>query len=259
MTMDSNPFKAPEARVADAGTASGEFVLEGQRVPAGNGIAWLTQGWEMFKQAPGIWIGITVIFLVIMMVLGVIPLVNLIAGLLAPILIGGVMLGCKAQEDGEDLRIGHLFAGFSGHAGNLILVGVIYLAGLIAIGIVAALMGGGIGFGAAMMGGGQASAAALILPMLLMMLVMLVLMIPLAMAVWYAPALVVLHEVAPFEAMKSSFFVCIKNFVPFLVYGLVVLVLAIVATIPIGLGWLVLMPVLYASIYASYKDMFIRQ
>jgi len=258
MTMDSNPFKAPDARVADAGVAGGDFVLEGQRVPAGNGVTWLSQGWQMFKESPGVWIGITLIFLLVMIVVSVIPLVNLLAGLLAPVLIGGLMLGCKAQEDGEGLRVGHLFAGFSGHAGNLILVGVIYLAGLIAIGIVAAVLGGGIGFGAAMMGAGRPNAAAMIVPLLLMFLVMLALMIPLAMAVWYAPALVVLHQVSPFEAMKTSFFVTLKNFVPFLIYGLVVLVLAIVATIPVGLGWLVLAPVMYASIYTSYKDMFLR-
>ena len=36
------------------------------------------------------------------------------------------------------------------------------------------------------------------------------------------------------------------------------MILAILATIPIFLGWLVLMPVMYGSIYASYKDMFTR-
>jgi len=257
MDTDNNPFKVPEARVADAGGSSaGDLVLEGQRVPAGNGVAWLSEGWRMFRQAPGAWIGITLVLVVIGLV-AMIPLIGLLIGLLGPVLVGGLMLGCKAQDDGDDLSVGHLFAAFSGHAGNLILVGVIYLAGAVAIGIVAALMGGGIGFGAAMMGGSKASAA-MILPMLLVLLVVLALMIPLAMAVWYAPALVVLHEVAPFEAMKSSFFACIKNFVPFLIYGLVVFVLAIVATIPIGLGWLVLLPVMWASVYASYKDMFIR-
>lgn len=252
MNMDNNPFKAPDARVADAGVASGEFLPEGRRVPTGNGIAWLSSGWEMFKQAPGVWIGIAVVFMLIMIVLSVIPLVNFVVNLLVPVFIGGVMLGCKAQEDGEELRVGHLFAGFSGHAGNLILVGLIYLAGMIAIIAVAALMGGGIGLGSAMMGGGRPTMAAFLLPML----VVLLLMLPLAMAVWYAPALVVFHEVAPFEAMKASFFVSIKNFVPFLVYGLAVLVLAVIASIPLLLGWLVLTPVLYASIYASYKDMF---
>ena len=47
-----------------------------------------------------------------------------------------------------------------------------------------------------------------------------------------------------------------KNVIPFLIYGLVGLVLTIVATIPLLLGWLVLIPMLIASIYVSYKDIF---
>jgi hypothetical protein len=255
MNMDSNPFKAPDARVADAGVAGGEFLPEGQTVAAGSGVTWISQGWAMFRQAPGAWIGVAVVFMVMIIVLSVIPLVNFVVNLLIPVFIGGIMLGCKAQEDGDQVRVGHLFAGFSNHFGNLILVGLIYLAGMIAIIAVAALMGGGIGFGSAMMGGGRPSMAAFLLPML----VVLLLMVPLAMAVWYAPALVVFHQVSPFEAMKTSFFVCLKNFVPFLVYGLLMLVLGILACIPLLLGWLVLAPVMYTSIYASYKDMFIRQ
>ena len=46
------------------------------------------------------------------------------------------------------------------------------------------------------------------------------------------------------------------NIWPMLVYSLVGIVLAIVATIPFGLGWLVLAPVFAASVYASYKDIF---
>jgi uncharacterized membrane protein len=254
MTMDNNPFKAPEARVADAGVASGEFLPDGQTVAAGNGVDWLSRGWEMFKQAPGVWIGIAVVFMVLMIVLSLIPLINFFVNLLVPVFIGGIMLGCKALEDNEELRIGHLFAGFSGYTGSLVLVGLIYLAGIIAVIAVVGILGG-VGVGAMMAGGGQISPAAFILPAL----VAAALMVPLAMAVWYAPALVVFHGVGPFDAMKASFFVCIKNFVPFLVYGLVFLVLAILASIPIFLGWLVLIPVMYGSIYASYKDMFIRQ
>ena len=84
MNTDNNPFKAPEARVADAGVGSGEFIADGQRVPAGNGVAWLSRGWEIFKQAPGVWIGIAVIFMVMMIVLSVIPLINLVVDLLDP-------------------------------------------------------------------------------------------------------------------------------------------------------------------------------
>ena len=80
--------------------------------------------------------------------------------------------------------------------------------------------------------------------------------LPLMMAYWFAPALVMLRNDDPLVAMKASFFACLANIWPMLVYSLVGIVLAIVATIPLGLGWFVLGPVFAASIYASYKDIF---
>ena len=47
----------------------------------------------------------------------------------------------------------------------------------------------------------------------------------------------------PWAAMKVSFIGCLRNIVPFLIYGVVGIALAIVATIPLLLGWLVLGPV----------------
>ena len=76
------------------------------------------------------------------------------------------------------------------------------------------------------------------------------------MAAWFASALVALDGMEPWQALKSSFFACLKNIIPFLVYGLVMLVLSIIATIPLGLGWLVLGPLTIASIYTAYRDVF---
>jgi len=56
--------------------------------------------------------------------------------------------------------------------------------------------------------------------------------------------------------MKASFVACLKNVVPFLVYSVILLPLAFVASIPLGLGWLVLGPVMAASLYTSYRDIF---
>jgi uncharacterized membrane protein len=87
-------------------------------------------------------------------------------------------------------------------------------------------------------------------------LVALALSIPIYMALWFAPALVVLREMPPLEAIKASFLGCLKNILPFLVYSIVVMVLGIVAAIPLGLGWLVLGPTLIASVYVSYRDIY---
>jgi uncharacterized membrane protein len=94
------------------------------------------------------------------------------------------------------------------------------------------------------------------LAILVGLLVFLLLYLPLVMAVWFAPALVVLRGVEPLQAMRLSFNGCLRNIVPFLLYGLVGIGLAIVATIPLLLGWLVLGPVTIASLYTSYCDIY---
>jgi uncharacterized membrane protein len=80
--------------------------------------------------------------------------------------------------------------------------------------------------------------------------------LPLMMACWFAPPLVMLRNEEPVAAMKASFAACLVNIWPLTVYGLIGIVLMIVATIPFGLGWFVLCPVIATSIYASYKDIF---
>jgi uncharacterized membrane protein len=74
---------------------------------------------------------------------------------------------------------------------------------------------------------------------------------------WFAPALVFFNNMSPVEALKASFNACLKNTLPFLVYGLMVMVLLFFAALPVGLGFLVLIPVLAGSIYVSYRDIFV--
>jgi uncharacterized membrane protein len=75
-------------------------------------------------------------------------------------------------------------------------------------------------------------------------------------AYWFAPALVMLHDMPPIEAMKASFFACFRNFVPFLVYSLVMGFTLFIAILPFGLGLLVWVPVAIASTYAAYRQIF---
>lgn len=254
----NNPFKAPEARVADVVSDSGDFTLEGRKVEAGRGVVWITRGWELFRQAPGVWIGLGVVYVVILMAVGIIPFLGGIAvNVLLPIFLGGIMLGCKALDEGNDLTLGHLFAGFSNNTGNLAVAGLVYLLGIVVVVVIAIVIGVVFGIGAGLSGSSGGAAAILITA--LVSLIVFALIVPLAMAIWFAPALIVFNDVSPFDAMKASFFVCLKNVVPFLVYGLVYLIVAIIASIPLFLGWLVLIPVTMASIYAGYRDMFLNE
>jgi uncharacterized membrane protein len=87
-------------------------------------------------------------------------------------------------------------------------------------------------------------------------LVALLVAVPLLAAFWFAPALVFMHGVRPVEAMKASLGASFRNFLPFLIYGIIMFVLAIIAAIPFGLGMLVLVPLSITTAYASYRDIF---
>jgi uncharacterized membrane protein len=256
--MATDPYAAPKAHIADAPPVpvEGNFVPEGQTVPAGNGWSWIAAGWGLFKQQPGIWILVAVILLVLMIVIAAIPFVNFVGALIGPIFVGGLMLGCRAQEEGGELEVGHLFAGFREHTGKLVLVGLFNIGAWLLVAVVIFLIVGGSVFAVRSAGADPAAGAAGIA---LAALIGLALGIPIYMAIWFAPALVTLNGMDVGAALKASFFGCLKNIVPFLVYGVVLFVLAIVASIPFGLGWLVLGPVLVASVYTAYRDIFYAQ
>lgn len=230
--------------------------MGGRAVDAGQGWAWIVGGFELFKKQPGIWIALVIILFVILLVLAFIPLLGAIAMfLLMPIFTGGLMLGCRAQQGGGQLEISHLFAGFKTQTANLVVLGALAIGGWIIVMLpVLAIVGVGAFFGAAR--GDAAGAMAMGGSFLIAWLVAMALSIVLYMALWFAPALVVLRGSAPVAAIKESFSACLKNIVPFLIYGIVLMVLGIVAAIPLGLGWLVLGPVVIGSVYVSYRDIF---
>jgi uncharacterized membrane protein len=175
----------------------------------------------------------------------------------------GIMLGCRDSEAGERFQVNHLFAGFKQHTGSLILVGLLYMVGLIVVTIVAFVPIGLLvaivapQIGSSLENADMATIMYTMVPLVVLgILLILALSLPLMMALWFAPALVVFHDVQPMAAMKASFRGCLKNIVPFLVYGLVGLGLMILALIPVGLGLLVFVPVLWATMYTAYRDIY---
>lgn len=233
-----------------------ESVMGGRAVGAGQGWTWIADGFELFKKAPGIWIAQLLILFVILVVLAFIPLLGAVATFLVmPVFVGGLLLGCRTLQGGGELEVVQLFAGFKEKTGNLIVIGALAIGGWIIVMLpVVAIVGAGAVLGA--MRGDAAGAAALGGGVVLAWLVALALSVPIYMALWFAPALVVLREMPPLEAIKASFLGCLKNVLPFLIYSIVVMVLGIVAAIPLGLGWLVLGPTLIASVYISYRDIY---
>ncbi len=248
MTNDV-PSTAPDAHGAG-------FRAEARAVGAGRGWDWLVEAYALFRRQPGMWILMVVILGVLFVVISMIPVLgSLASALLFPIFGAGLMLGCRALDQGGTLEIAHLFAGFRQNTGNLVMVGVFNLVGWVVMAIaVIAVVGGGVFMG--VMRGGSVGAGMSIMSMLIAGLLVAALSVPLYMATWFAPALIVLHDAAPVDALKASFFACLRNWIAFTVYSVVLLVFGVIAAIPLGLGFLVLVPVLAASVYTAYRDIF---
>ena len=262
--MDNfTPCSTPAVPVPAAGTNPPP--RGGWAVAAGQGLEWWRSGWRLFRAAPAIWIILMLLFIAIMFGLSFIPFLGQIAStLLYPVLGAGILVGTRALDRGGELTVAHLFACFNDKALPLIIVALLYFGGWFVIWLVAAaLLVGVLGFGtvASIVSGdptqaGIAMLATLGVGSLVVLLLATLLGIPLIMGYWFAPALVLFRGDEPFAAMKTSFTACMRNMPPFLVYGLLGIGFAIVASIPFGLGWFVLLPVYAASMYASYKDIF---
>ncbi len=259
---------APPAAALESQT---EAVLrDPRRVAAGRGWSWIAEGFDSFRQHSLPWIGIIVVWAFLNALMSVIPLVSMALYVLHPMFVGGLMLGCFDQEQDRDLEFGHLFAGFSHQAGKLATVGGIYLGAMIGLFILVAIvvlimlfaLGVGMGqFEQAVSGEMQSVPPQVGIMMVIGMLGgvalgaaggMLILM-----AIWFAPALIVLHDVEVSDALKLSFTGCLRNWVPFLVYGLVLSILLVLSALPFLLGLLVMGPVAAASIYKSYRDIYV--
>ena len=76
--------------------------------------------------------------------------------LLHPVLVGGILLGCREQDRGGTLAVAHLFAGFNEKLGPLVILALLYFAGWLVIGFIAVALAmiviGGGAFAAMMSG-----------------------------------------------------------------------------------------------------------
>lgn len=234
--------------------------MEPQHLHAGHGWEWIKRGYALFMKAPLLWIVLIMIFFIGMAALSVIPILGEpLTSLLLPVILVGLMVGCRALEQGDELELSHLFIGFQQRTTQLITLGGIALVAQFLI------------FGAMMMVGGgtlvsilmsaqppdspeiltQAIAGASLAVLLGIFLFSLLLM-----SMQFAPMLVYFNNLTPIAAMQLSLRAFTRNISSMLVYGITFTLLAILATMPMMLGWLILMPVVFTSVYAAYSEIF---
>ena len=265
----SNPYQAPviaSSTVTNAGIDT-TYVEGGRNVDAGAGLQWITAAWRLFVEAPMMWIVMIVLYAMFYVVLAILPGIGSLLGhVLYGVIGAGWLAAAHAVANGEKLEIDQLFAGFKSKTGPLFVLGAIYAGGLIAILLLMAIFLA-IGLGAsgavgAILSGDSSQLASIagasIVTFMFAALVGLALLAPLMMALWFAPALVYFHSEPPLDALKISFFACLANMLPFLVYSVVMVILAVLAVIPLMLGFLVVGPLALISSYTSYRAVFVE-
>ncbi len=235
--------------------------MESRSVAIGNGLQWITAGWQMFRRAPLVWVTITVTLMLIWLVLLSIPKLGpLLFNLLFPVFFAGLMLGCRALEQGKKLDIGYLFAGFRENASALVTVGGIYLIGmLIVLAVIFSSTDDLPKLPSKPTPDDIAALQTALKKMTGPILSGMALYIPLMMLTWFAPLLIIFRKLTALAALKASFSACVQNLGAFTLYGVVIVVLWIAATLPILIGLVVVLPVIFGSIYASYVDIFERK
>jgi hypothetical protein len=218
-----------------------QLLAEPRKVAWGEGAAWISQAWRIFRLRPWMWLGMIFVIGLIGALVQLVPFVGgLISALLSFFFTGGLMLSCDALEEGGELQFDYLFSGFKYKFGELAVLTLLYIAffivGLIVASILFAIFVGGFNPGefAAAINSGSGDAGDALLGILFVLIIMM-LCIPLIMMVWFAPALIVLHDVRPFESMKMSFKACLRNIGAFIVNALVWSGMALAAALAVVL------------------------
>ncbi len=257
---ENNPYAPPsEASMGyDEMVDDEHFGLldEPRQCEAGRGIGWLVEAFNIFKQYWALWIGMGLVYMIIAFILGNIPFVNFIYWFLFPYHFGaGFILVCAEQEEGYEPLFGTMFSAFQSHLGELIILALWNLLFTILICVPIAFIVGIAGVGVGVMASGVMPSNSEALIIILAVLVAMLFYVPLVMALYLAPALIVLHDIRPLDAMKMSFRGCLKNIMPFLLWGLIVPLICVVAVVlTLGLALFVLVPIMIISTYVIYRD-----
>jgi uncharacterized membrane protein len=239
--------------------------MQPQSVDTGRATDWYAFGWQTFVTNPVMWIVMALLAFIMALILQFIPLIGpLVLALISPALAAGLMYGAKETAEGRTIEIAHLFQGLADERTRapLLVLGAALLGLMILISIVAMIIvGGSVGVGiVGGSGGGADDAAAAVgaigVGILLTFLITIVYGIATFALLAFAIPLVMFDGAAPMDAIKSSVNASLKNVLPLFVFLVIYFLLAIVAAIPIFLGFLVLAPVTTAAMYAAYRDIF---
>lgn len=251
--------------------------MQARVVGAARGARWLAEGWQLFRAAPLGWLVLVFAYWLVMTTVSLVPYAGVAAApVLVPAFTVGFMTAARAAERGGRVELAALFDGLRHALKAQLALGLAYLACL-ALVLGATTLADDGALARWMIAGRRPEGEVLESGAFLAALATAVVLYAPVMAMfWFAPLLVAWHSSAPAKALFFSLAAFVLNWRAFLVYGLVTaavtVVLPFVALTGLMLAsggalraplmslvfplLILLLPTLFASFYASYRDVF---
>ncbi len=236
---------------------------EPRRVDAIGGWLWIIGAFSLYRRSWLQWTAMSALFFILAFALSALPLVSIAATIVTPVLVAGMMDAADRCHRGESFQVLDLFNGFKRNTRELLLVGAFYLVAWLAFFMILMLMVELLGLKSQLIVLSQEALSAKNTPA----------QSPSSALVWFglfafiggllvssiyffAPALVMLRGMRAVEAMKLSYVAFWRNFLPILVFSIAFVALTILASIPLFLGFIVLIPLALLAPYAAYVGIF---
>lgn len=223
---------------------------------------WYKGGWALFSKDRLTWVLFTALWGLGALLLWQVPFVGRVVWwVLNPALYAGFVYEAAELSQGRGLVLEHFLLGLTDgdKRKQLLTLGAITLAGygflsiIIALGptvsnIIEPLFRAGEGAGGSVL-------ATLINLFLWLLLIFMILTLVTMASLYSCPAIVLEKGREAFESMMYSFETCIDHWRPIAAFALIFLGLSLLALLPAGLGFLVLIPVTFCGAYVSYESL----
>lgn len=215
------PSQPPESTSTALSTSQ---AISLNTLPAKTGALWVKQGIQTFFKQPLALGGLFFMFMALISVFSLIPVIGgALALVVLPAATVGLMTAARTANEGTFPMPTTLFAAFRvspAKTRSILILGVLYALGFLAMLGISALFDGGKVAG--MYLGGEPMTKELMMDadVQLATWAAMVLYLPLSLMFWHAPALVHWHDITPVKALFFSFIACIRNFAAFVVYFL---------------------------------------
>ena len=255
----------------------GELNVQARMVPSARGWRWLADGWKLFRAAPLSWIAMVFGYWMLMTVVSVVPFVGVVAVLvLVPGFSVAFMVASRVSEHRQPVPLSLLFAGFRENQRGQIILGCVYFAA-IALLLAASTVADDGALARWMVTGARPETQVIQSDAFLYsLMIAATLYMPVMMLFWFAPTLVAWHSMPVGKALFFSMFACLINWRAFTAYGVASMLVLLVAPFVVLFALMLfsggtlrpaamavlfpfvlsMMPTLFASFYASYRDIF---